>query len=130
MELPVAERTGLELILSQLTLRYVSDARGRLVASTQGDGVLPRFVLGRAAEGCVWRFRADLADALLRNVAKLAGREPGWGLGQTPVRPERLEMISRLLGADRGAEVWSRETFEFEGQLRAELWSFSTGGIE
>ena len=50
---------GLDAIIEILEMRYAYDANGRL-ADVQGDGILPRFVLGRAPEGCLWRFRADL----------------------------------------------------------------------
>lgn len=49
---------------------------GRIVGS-RSDGVWPRFVLVRAAEGCSWRLASGLPESLVVAVARLAGREPG-----------------------------------------------------
>ena len=65
---------GLEYVLEELARRYVFDQAERMVKPA-AEGVLPRFVLGRAAEGCIWRFSAELSPSLVRSVAKLAGRE-------------------------------------------------------
>jgi hypothetical protein len=45
--------TGVDAILETLNAEYIFDARGR-ICGTRRDGILPRFVLGRASEGCVW----------------------------------------------------------------------------
>ncbi len=88
---------GLARVLETLNTHYIFDARGRIVGSIDG-GVLPRFVLGRAAEGCVWRFRSDLASDCVVALARLAGRELGAGFdGELPAPPERLVALERLL---------------------------------
>jgi len=129
----------LELCLRQLTMRYEYDARGRIVGS-RSDGVCPRFVLVRAAEGSSWRLAGGLPEALVVAVARLAGREPGLaGLGGGPggprgqgrsapaepgvaPPPERLVMIERLFER-AGVEVSSRrEIVQHEGRAIGELW--------
>jgi len=81
-------------------MRYEYDTRGRIVG-TKPDGVTPRFVLGRSAEGCVWRFAACVETQTVRQVAKLAGREPGFPIDQESsyLPPERLVMIERILNS-------------------------------
>lgn len=82
------------------------DALGRMVQNRRGcPGTPPRFVLGRAAEGVVWRLRHDLATDVGVGVARLAARETGRPiLGGKPERPERLVMIERLLGAETSVD--------------------------
>ena len=115
---------GLEMILTVLADRYEYDVNGRL-AETRGDGILPRFVLGRASEGCIWRFSANIERDQLSAVAGLAGRELGFPIaGEKPAPPpERLVMIQRLL-AREGVEADARhEILTQEGVDVAELWT-------
>jgi len=91
------EATGLHAVLETLNAHYTFDGRGRIDGARDG-GVLPRFVLGRAEAGCVWRFRADLPADRVAALARLAGREPGADFnGELPAPPERLAAIERLL---------------------------------
>ena len=84
------------------TVKRVVDEQGRIDGSGVG-GVLPRFVLGRAAEGCVWRFRFDLPPDLVVALARLAGRERGASFdGELPAPPERLVALERLLSDPSG----------------------------
>jgi len=109
---------GMALLLDELAQRYVFDAKGRIVGS-RSDGILPRFVLGRSSEGCLWRFRVDCPSDLVTRVARLAAREPGFPIGgEGPIPPpERLVMIERLFGekasengpaGDRGSSTEAR----------------------
>jgi hypothetical protein len=115
---------GLETILEVLDERYEYDANGR-ITRIQGEGILPRFVLGRAAEGCVWRFGAALEPARVVAVARLAGRELGFPIGgEKPVLPpERLVMIERLLSVENFEYETCREILTREGVGIAELWT-------
>jgi hypothetical protein len=115
---------GLELILEELDRRYAFNGNGRLT-HLRGEGILPQFVLGRAAEGCVWRFSAELSTALVNSVARLSGRESGFPIaGDSPASPpERLVMIERLLSKE-GAEARARrEPLSRSGIEIAELWT-------
>ncbi len=105
-------------------MRYEYDMDGR-IAGVQGEGILPRFVLGRSAEGCIWRFSANLESERVAAVARLAGREPGFPIaGEKPVPPpERIVVIERLLAAE-GIEVEThREILTRDGIEVAELWT-------
>ncbi len=115
---------GLETINEVFRMRYEFDLNGR-IAGVKGEGILPRFVLGRSAEGCIWRFSANLESERVACVARLAGREPGFPIaGEKPVPPpERLVMIERLLAAE-GIEVETRrEILTRDGVEIAELWT-------
>ena len=115
---------GLEAIIAALEIRYEYDVNERLV-DVRGDGILPRFVLGRAPEGCLWRFAAGLEKDRMIAVARLASREPGFPIaGKKPaVPPERLVMIERLL-SEEGVECVTRhEVLTREGVEIAELWT-------
>ena len=115
---------GLELILEELDRRYAFNESGRLT-HLRGEGILPRFVLGRTAGGCIWRFSAELSAALVNSVARLSGKEPGFPIaGNSPVSPpERLVMIERLL-SEEGTEARARrELLSRSGIEIAELWT-------
>lgn len=101
-------RLDLAEVLATLTTHYTFDGNGRIVSGWSGrsdpvggsasDGLPPRFVLGRAAEGCVWRFRADLPLEQIQALARLAAREPGARFdGELPAAPERLAALVRVL---------------------------------
>lgn len=119
---------GLERLIEILGMRYEYDVQGRIVA-TCTDGLLPRFILVRGAEGCAWRFRAGLPETVVVGVAKLAGREPGLRQGSAGVAspPERLAMIERLLAAasveedDEGTTRF--EEIECGGVSQGEIWT-------
>ena len=115
---------GLEVILAELSARFEYDTNGRITGVRAG-GVSPRFVLGRAAEGCVWRFSANLEPDRVDAVARLAGRELGFPIaGEKPVLPpERLVMIERLLTTGDVAAESRRETLVRGDFEVAELWT-------
>ncbi len=117
---------GIDSILDFLAMHYEYDANGRIVAVC-GGGDLPRFVFARSAEGCIWRFPADLPEQVVASVAKLAGREPGlpqsWGWGEAPATPERLVMMARLLGVEFDPSNCGPELIEGAGALLAEVWT-------
>jgi hypothetical protein len=113
---------GLGAVLETLNDEYTFDARGRMVASRAG-GVLPRFVLGRAAEGCIWRFRADLGREREVALARLAGREGGARFdGELPAPPERIAALVQVL-ADAPA---SSSTLD-KGTVRRDI--ITRGGV-
>jgi hypothetical protein len=87
-------------------------------------------VLGRAAEGCVWRFRSDLDERLVVAVGRLAGRERGVEFdGKLPDPPERIGVIERLLAGsdadstgDRPTPGASRALVTRSGVTLGEIW--------
>ena len=91
---------GLDAVLERLALCFEYDSLGRIVGSRERNaGRRPRFVLGRAAEGVVWRFGCDVSAEVVGEVARLAARERGLHVnGRSAVPPERLESISQRLG--------------------------------
>ncbi len=118
--------TGLAVVLETLKAHYTFDEIGRIVSQRDG-GVLPRFVLGRAVEGCVWRFRSDLNDGIVVSLARLAGREPGARFdGELPAPPERLMALGRLLdGVSAGREAAQRVLVTRAGVTCGDLWRFT-----
>ncbi len=119
-------QSGLELIIESLGMRYEYDAVGRIL-HVLGEGVLPRFVLGRSVEGCVWRFAANLEADRMKAVARLAGREPGVPVvGEVlPAPPERLVMIERLLKSGDAELVTEHDVLTQHGVAIAELWTIA-----
>jgi len=116
--------TDLESLINVLVSRFEYDTRERIVTS-RTDGVAPRFVLARAAEGCAWRFGCSVPEELVVSVARLAAREPGLGeaLPEAAAPPERLEMIRRRL-EDAGEAVDVQcEVVERDGRSMGEIWS-------
>ena len=120
--------SGLDHVLSVLADRYEIDASGR-ITRVRNDGTPPRFVLGRAAEGCVWRFGARVDADLVRAAARLAAREPGRPAArpdaQAPPPPERLVMIERVFGRDGAQPTAQREGLLVDGVEIAELWTIA-----
>ncbi len=56
---------------------YAHDEQGRLIGVNQWDGgAVPRFWLGRTRAGHVWRFRADVGEALITALTALCCAEP------------------------------------------------------
>ncbi len=116
---------GLDAILETLNAEYSFDARGR-IGGGRVDGILPRFVLGRAREGCLWRFRSGLDEGKVAALARLAGRESGADFeGELPAPPERLVSLSRILaGEGESGPVPRRSPVTREGVVCGELWIF------
>ncbi|HEV3050049.1 MAG TPA: GNAT family N-acetyltransferase, partial [Longimicrobium sp.] len=67
----------LELMRLHVQALFTHDARGRMVRVNEaGGGPAPRFFLGRTRHGRVWRFRADVDDALALQLEALCRAEP------------------------------------------------------
>ena len=117
--------SGIDAILATLNAQYTFDGRGR-ICGVRHEGVLPRFVLGRAGEGCVWRFHAGLDRAAVVALARLAGRESGASFeGELPAPPERSFALARILARD-GEIVREprRSPITRDGVVHAEIWIF------
>jgi hypothetical protein len=78
MDRATARRSALEVMEIQIATRSVCTPDGRLLRDSDpfGDGTADRFFLGRTLEGNLWRFRYDLPDALVQELAALARSEP------------------------------------------------------
>ena len=95
----MSTRSGLEWLVLQVEALYRHDASGRITrfnGPPGDDDAAPLFFFGRAREGNLWRLRADLPDALVRELARLAGAEAASvDLGALPERAavmrERIE---------------------------------------
>lgn len=118
--------SGIDAILETLNAHYTFDPRGRIVGRRL-DGVLPRFVLGRSAEGCIWRFRNDQPEETVRVLARLAGREAGVGFeGELPAPPERSMALRRTLGGENAVETApERDVVTRAGVVVGEIWRFA-----
>ncbi|MDQ3920056.1 MAG: GNAT family N-acetyltransferase, partial [Acidobacteriota bacterium] len=64
-----------ELMDAHVRALFTHDARSRLLLVNEpgGGGAAPRLYLGRTRGGNVWRFRADLPDALVEKLEALCG---------------------------------------------------------
>ncbi len=91
------------------------DAGGRLVranAPGPGPAPAPRFFLGRTRVGALWRFRRDLPFPLVRELARLAAREPP--AADLAAEPERWAPMRARLEAHAPVEAeWRGATFRF-----------------
>jgi hypothetical protein len=98
---------------------FACDANGRIVARRDPAASrepAPRFFLGRTRHGHLWRFRADLTAALVRDLARLAAAErTGRDLDSPPEREvffrERLEAFAPV------EQVLARAAFHFPDPL-------------
>ena len=131
-------KVALDFVVEALARRFVYDVLGRITGTGEGhEGGAPRFVLGRAREGVVWRFRSDLDRNVVSEIARLAAREQGIPIdGDRAVPPERLVMIERRLAgvdsltANEGTNPHSADTLtrrhswvsDDDGRVVGELW--------
>jgi hypothetical protein len=138
--------SGVDFIIETLGMRYEYDEQGRILRTRIGvylsgfppdlqseslAGSQPLFVLGRAEEGCVWRFSASLANDRVIVVARLAAREPGFLIqtGTASPQPERLVMIERLLVPDLAGSGTRHEILMRDGSPVAELWTIAGSAL-
>lgn len=114
-------RTDVDWMELHLRCLHEHDANGRLLRTRQPDGgPSPLFHLGRTRLGNLWRFRADLAPAIVRELARLAGREPPLAPGHPP--PERLEAMRSLLrSVGEVSSEWRGPAFCFPREIPREV---------
>jgi RimJ/RimL family protein N-acetyltransferase len=76
----------------QVEALFAHDARGRLLRAGGPDGGgPPRFFCGRTRHGSLWRFAADLPEALVAELARLlAAERSDWPLEALPERMQSL----------------------------------------
>jgi hypothetical protein len=113
------EATALDWMELHLRCLHHHDANDRIVHERQaGGGRAPRFHLGRTPLGNLWRFRDDLPLAQVRDLARLAGREPPLGAGEPPAPPDRMPALREVLAAS-GAHIveWRGPAYRFPKRL-------------
>lgn len=123
-----ASQSDPDWMLRYIESRFGRDPEGRMNPSTGCDACIPDFVLARSRQGNIWRFSADLHDTVVRDLARLAGREPAIPKPTPELPPpERLEPFCAVLrSAKRGDQFEWRglyrqaSTSEVEFQLRGE----------
>ncbi len=84
---------------------YVHDNHGRIVHINQWyGGQAPRFCLMRSSQAVVWRYRADLPDALCHELTQLCQNEPA----ELIRLPKYFEAYLELLGDHQSVtQHWS-----------------------
>ncbi len=96
-------------LVHYIETRFGRDPDGRMPADFGVETDTPDFILGRSTHGNIWRFAAALPAAAVRDLARLAGREPvilDPSHGLAP--PERLEPFRAALhrvGREPGVEM-------------------------
>ncbi len=98
---------------------YHHDANDRIVRTRQPNGwPSPLFHLGRTRLGNLWRFRDDLDPAAIRELARLAGREPSFPADGEHPPPLRLEaMRSVLRSVTEIVFEWRGPVFRFPAKI-------------
>ncbi len=110
------EANVLALVSDYLEQSHPTNANGRMRAEPGA----PLFVFVRTTLGCIWRFREDLAANRIRDLSRLAGREPpADAMEPPPPPPERLESMRRILEAP--AAEYARLFYDPEAQERFSL---------
>lgn len=103
-----------ELLDVHVRALFRHDARGRLLSANVPWGeadAAPRLFFGRTRAGNLWRFRADLPEALVQELEALCADEPaGAGLRDGP---RHAEAYARILGAHAGG-VETGPAYRFE----------------
>lgn len=89
--------TDQELLDMHVRALFTHDARSRLLFVNEPGSVTPapRLFLGRTRAGNIWRFRADLSEALVKELAALCADEPA-GM-ESDDKPLHVEAYLRLL---------------------------------
>lgn len=95
-----------ELLDAHARALFTHDGRGRLLSVNEpwgGAGPAPLMFLGRTRAGNLWRFRADLPDALAEELGRLCEGEPSGA--DLRAAPRHAEEYVRLLTAHAAVRV-------------------------
>jgi GNAT acetyltransferase len=113
------EMSDLQLLDLQVGALFTQDSAGRIVATNEPDGGLaPRFFLGRARMGNLWRLRYDLPEVTAHRLNELAAAEPV--VDDLRAEPTRMGSFLETLAADQEVRhVWSGPAFRFPDTLPA-----------
>lgn len=112
----------LDLMTLHVETCYTHDARSRLLRVNEPGrgGDAPRFWIGLTRDGPVWRFRADLPDALCAELDQLCRLEPAVGDDVRYPRfsaeyLERLGQHAPVVRSVAGPAYWFETRFEMAG---------------
>lgn len=125
---PATDAHALQL---QIETSFCRDSAGRLLTTAEPSSrPAPRFFLGRTRHGNLWRFRADLSDAAVRHLSRLASREPALleVPQDEPPPPDRMQSFRDVLeGEGRRIETeWRGPAFRVPETLPAPASEFAT----
>ncbi|MEM7538366.1 MAG: GNAT family N-acetyltransferase [Chloroflexota bacterium] len=104
----------LALMTLHTSALYRHDANGRILTINEPDGgnPAPRFFLGRTSVGNIWRFRADLSEGLVSELAILCQAEPVGVALHNP--PRHMDAYMQLLGMHTPVgNVWMGPAYHF-----------------
>ena len=111
---PRSDRDWLDLHLDAL---FLHDDRGRMVARNALDPEpVPRFFLGRTADGNRWRFRDDVPDDVVARLDALCEEEPAPADLREPPRHD-ARYREALAGHGPVTETWSGPAYRFPATL-------------
>jgi RimJ/RimL family protein N-acetyltransferase len=110
--------TDQELMAIHVQALFTHDAHSRLLLVNEPGGgtPAPRLFLGRTREANLWRFRADLPEALIEELAALCMDEPIGKALHDP--PRHVEAYVRLLETHVPVhELWMGPAYRFTQPL-------------
>lgn len=111
---PRSDRDWLDLHLDAL---FLHDERGRMVARNALDPEpVPRFFLGRTADGNRWRVRDDVPDDVAARLDALCQHEPAPADLREPPRHD-ARYREALAGHGPVTEAWSGPAYRFPASL-------------
>lgn len=103
-----------ELMDLHVRALFTHDARSRLLSVNEpgSEAPAPRWFFGRTREGNLWRFRADLPEALVEELEALCADEPAGA--ELHDRPRHFDACVRLLEAHAPVRrVWTGPAYRF-----------------
>ncbi len=108
-------RSELDWLTLQIGALYRHDAVGRITQYNGlpgDDGPAPFFFFGRTRVGNLWRIRAGLPDALVRDLARWAGSERA--RNDLEAKPERFAVMRARIEEFESVEIeWGGPAFRF-----------------
>ena len=112
-----SRETDLELMRLHVAALFTHDAMGRMRrANEPGGAVAPVFFLGRTAVGNEWRFRHDVGDDLLSELATLCVNEPvGDHMTLPPYGSTPYSDVLAQYGPIQN--LWTGPAYHFPGEL-------------
>jgi GNAT superfamily N-acetyltransferase len=90
---------NMDVMLLHIEALFTHDAHSRILFINEpgGGGLAPRLFLGRTQEANLWRFRADLSEALVEELEALCRNEPI--VQDLHTKPKHYDAYLKLLSA-------------------------------